>query len=212
MGVHAGHGVLVGLKLSLAGEDVHLRIVGHHALIHAVEGQALAVGAPEESFTDAELIAVDGLAIDNLSRAISGELPLLAVSGTHVELLVALEGQGATLLRPVLFGLVGVGGLGPLEAFFLKIVERPAILAAQEHQRLVSVGIGGSEGRAEVDVGLQQGEEHVLLAVGVDGAALFHVLIHQLVAPPGKEQALRTQVVVVATAEVEVFQCEKLLG
>ena len=39
MALHASHGVLDGHRLGLAGLGVHQRVVDHHALIHAVEGQ-----------------------------------------------------------------------------------------------------------------------------------------------------------------------------
>ena len=64
---HACHGILVGFQFSLTLEGVHLRIVGYHTLVHAVEGQFLAILAPEGTFVDAELIAVNALAIDNLA-------------------------------------------------------------------------------------------------------------------------------------------------
>ena len=60
---HAGHGVLVGSQRRLSLEGVALRIVGHHALVHAVEGELLPVGTPEGSLVDAELISMHALSI-----------------------------------------------------------------------------------------------------------------------------------------------------
>ena len=48
-------------------KKVHLRIVGHHALVHTVESEAHAIGAPEETTVDAKLIAVYALSVYNLS-------------------------------------------------------------------------------------------------------------------------------------------------
>ena len=70
MAGHACHGVFVGLVGRFAREDIHLRIVCHHRLIHAVEGQALAVGTPEGSLVDAELVSVYGRTIHHIAAAI----------------------------------------------------------------------------------------------------------------------------------------------
>ena len=55
----ACHGIFVWLVRCFAGENIDLWIVGHHALVHAVEGEALSVGTPERAFVDAEFITVD---------------------------------------------------------------------------------------------------------------------------------------------------------
>ena len=62
---HACHRVFVRLICSLPGEDVHLRIVCHHALIHPIESQTHAIRTPERAFIDTELITVYGLSIDD---------------------------------------------------------------------------------------------------------------------------------------------------
>ena len=67
MARHTSHRVFVGLVGGFAWEDIHLRIVGHHALIHAVEGEALSVRTPEGAFLNTEFVAVDTLSIDNLA-------------------------------------------------------------------------------------------------------------------------------------------------
>ena len=70
MAGHSGHGVFVGLIGGFAGEDVHLRIVCHHLLIHAIEGQFSAVRTPESAFVDAELVTMYRLPINNLTTSI----------------------------------------------------------------------------------------------------------------------------------------------
>ena len=46
----ACHGVLDRLRFRYAVADVNEGIIGHHALVHAVEAEPLAVGAPEGAF------------------------------------------------------------------------------------------------------------------------------------------------------------------
>ena len=67
---HPCHWVFVGLTGRFAREDVDLGIVGHHALVHAVESQPLSIGTPEGAFLNAKLIAVDTLAVDDLTTAV----------------------------------------------------------------------------------------------------------------------------------------------
>ncbi len=90
---HAGHRVLVRSQRCLALERVDLRIVGHHALVHAVEGELLPVGAPEGSLVDAELIPVDALPIDYFARAVFRELMLRSVGRLDEQVMVAEEGD-----------------------------------------------------------------------------------------------------------------------
>ena len=88
MGVHASHRVLIGLMCSLARKDIDLRIVGYHALVHAVECQTLSVRTPERTFLDAELVAVYALSIDDLATAVGAQLVLLAFAVNHKQLMV----------------------------------------------------------------------------------------------------------------------------
>ena len=77
----ACHRILVWCRLGAAGlclrmievinlRDIHLWIISHHALVHAVEGEQFAVRAPEGTLADAELIAVNTLTIYDFSAAI----------------------------------------------------------------------------------------------------------------------------------------------
>ena len=63
---HACHRIFVGHEGCDAGGGVHLRIIGHHALVHPVEGQIRAFRAPERTFHDAELVAVNRLAVNDV--------------------------------------------------------------------------------------------------------------------------------------------------
>ena len=70
----AGHRVFVGFQRGYATEDVHLWVVGHHALVHAVEGKALFVRTPEQAAHDAPFITVNSLAIDDVARPVGSNL------------------------------------------------------------------------------------------------------------------------------------------
>ena len=69
---HTCHRVFVGLVGRLAWEDVNLRVVCHHALVHTVESQFGAIRTPEGTFIDTELITMYGLSIHDLPTAIGG--------------------------------------------------------------------------------------------------------------------------------------------
>ena len=53
------------------GLDVYLRIAWHHALVHTIICQGLAVGRPEGSAADTKFIAVYALTVDDVVAAIS---------------------------------------------------------------------------------------------------------------------------------------------
>ena len=118
---HACHRIFVWLIGGAAWENIHLRVVGHHALVHAVEGQPLSVGTPEEAFHDAKLIAVYSFAIHNLAAAVGSELLFLAVC-QYIELMVGLlEGQCSGGLVPFLER--GLSGrLRPFHLLCLEVV------------------------------------------------------------------------------------------
>ena len=80
------HWVFVGLVGGAAAIDIYLRIVCHHRLVHAIEGESLSVGTPKGAFLDTELVAVYALSIDYLTAAVGGELALFVSSSTHIEL------------------------------------------------------------------------------------------------------------------------------
>ena len=63
MAGHACHRIFVRFQGGDAGRGVHLRIIGHHALVHAVEGQVSAFRTPECTFIDTEFVAVYGLSV-----------------------------------------------------------------------------------------------------------------------------------------------------
>ena len=88
MGVHTRHGIFVWLVGGFAGEDVHLRVVGNHRLVHTVKGQPLTVRTPEGALVDAELIAVYGLAVHNVAAAVRCQLVLVALAVNDKQLVI----------------------------------------------------------------------------------------------------------------------------
>ena len=64
---HTSHRVFVGLQLCHTRVDIHLWIVSHHRLVHAIERQSLPVRTPKRTFLNTEFIAMDSLSIDNLA-------------------------------------------------------------------------------------------------------------------------------------------------
>ena len=67
---HTCHRIFIGFVGGRPWEDVNLRIVGNHTLVHAVEGQLVAVRTPEGTLVDTELITMHGLSIYDLSTAV----------------------------------------------------------------------------------------------------------------------------------------------
>ena len=60
-----------------------------HALVHAIEGQAAAVGAPEEPAIDPELILMHALPVDECGRAIGRQLLRRAIGEEEEEVVVS---------------------------------------------------------------------------------------------------------------------------
>ena len=138
MACHSSHRIFVGLECGLALEGVHLRIVGHHRLVHSVECETLSVGTPEESFLYAELVAVNGLSVDYLTAAVVGYLRCLVVGVGHAELVVFHIHHGFRLAVPFAILLV-LAVLSPCDLLFLPVVEQS--YASVVHDGLGLVGV-----------------------------------------------------------------------
>ena len=65
MAGHSCHRVTDVIHFSYTCRDVYKRVLRHHAFVHAVESEQVAFRAPEGTFVDAELIAVDRLPADD---------------------------------------------------------------------------------------------------------------------------------------------------
>ena len=65
MARHARHRIAYPFDFGLAGVGLEQRILTHHRLVHAVEGQQVTLGAPEDAALDAELVTMDRLPPDD---------------------------------------------------------------------------------------------------------------------------------------------------
>ena len=101
MGVSACHRVFIGFAGSNTRVDIYLRIVCHLTLVHAVESQFLAVGAPEGTGRNTEFISVYGRTVHHTGRAVGGQLVLLVIGIPHVQLVVFHVGYSPRCLVPV---------------------------------------------------------------------------------------------------------------
>ena len=214
---HPRHRVFVRLIRGTAGEDIHLRIVGHHTLVHAIEGQPLSVRTPECAFFNAKLITVNTLSIDNLTRAIGGELVLLFVGIDHKELISFHICCSLRDAVPVISRLSSDTVL-PDDLLLFEVHEdhRPSVTHLNE--RLVRVGERDIHQVTHISlvvtacplVDLVEGEELFLLTgFGIDGVTLLHIGLYQLVAPPCQPEVLRLEAVIVRTTEIQVLEGEE---
>ena len=64
--------------------DVNQRIVCHHALVHEVIGEFGAVGRPEDTAVDGELVTVNRLSRDDVLRVLCHPDMILAISDVQV--------------------------------------------------------------------------------------------------------------------------------
>ena len=103
---HTCHGIFVGIGLSNAHFWVHqsvdLWIVCHHGLVHAIESELIALGAPECTFVDAKLIAVNRGAVEQFAVAICRHLMGATVGGGDKEVVVFDESEGTRGIAEVL--------------------------------------------------------------------------------------------------------------
>ena len=216
------HGIFLGSRGGNVACGIgHLRhinqgIVGDHRLVHAIECQACACRIPEQSTHDAELVAVHGLAIDDVARTVGCELSGLPCPISDIEVVALHVGQCPTLLAP-LGGLLLATVLTPHLLLGLEVDHLYLAHSAQCSQRLVGVGERDTRERtdsvvAQPLVDLSTSEKHFLLAIlEVDSPASVGSNAHQLVAPPAQRAVLWNHVTVVRSAEVQVLERELLL-
>ena len=185
---HARHGVFDGVGGGDTLGDVDERIVGHHALVHAVVGEELAVGRPEDAAVDGELIAVHALTGHHALRVV-GDLDLLVAFG-HIQVVFDGIGHVQGGLADILVGSArGKGGDG-VDASLLDVhlVEVDAVVA-----QAVEIGLVFVDPRQLGDtfqfvdalafgeaVQLVEGEEGgFFLAVGHHGDDLVVLHLHE---------------------------------
>ena len=228
---HARHGILVRLHGGDARLNVHLRIVGHHALVHAVVGQAVAFGAPEGALHDAELVAVHGLSIHQVmvlrgrgrigklrtERADVGSLGRAAhveavahgvsgraSSGSKVDVGRALA-QGDDVVHVAKLEVVVYHIFGETYHGNGPVGVRECGAVEVEHTGKLHCRVGG-----KVAVGLAHGEEQALFAVArIDRLDFLGIGHDATVAPPlHVVQVLDGAVEVIVSAGNEVLQRE----
>ena len=60
------HRIFARISGGYACRDIHLRIVGHHTLVHPIESELFPVRTPECSFGNAELVTMYGFSIHQI--------------------------------------------------------------------------------------------------------------------------------------------------
>ena len=212
--------------------NIHLRIICHHTLVHAIEGEQFAVRAPEGTLADAELIAVNTLTIYDRAAAVCRDLEIVRlllschgivgyVEGAHIEV-VALQIGESILLCVSLEEVLAIFKLHLAQQLMLLEVDGVGLAAITYHhdalacERELSV-VEGSYldvlGRSNPLVDVVDAEEFGLLARSlVHEIASLHVLADEFISPPGAPAVLCHHVAVVVAAEVQIFQCEGFLA
>ena len=197
---HAGHRVFLWCELRHAVGDVHHRIVGHHRLVHAVKRQQVALGAPERTFRNAKLVAVDAHAILQFACAVGGHLMAFAVGRCHEEVPVFHVSLTAASAVVVACLHTAFARCCPFSLLRFPVVEHVGILCGQESQGLSCVGESGVGevvhlahfGRVDSGVDLFNSEEHALLLLLLSFLVkqrtnLVNFRFEETVAPPSRE-------------------------
>ena len=201
--------------------DVDERIVGDHALIHAVEGEPATVGAPEGAFVDAEFVAVHGGAVEEFAAAVGRHGVLATVGGGDVEIIVLGVGEGAACRGEVLVADAALEGDEPFDATVFPIIVEEGAGGAESGDGATGFGEGGggegaqhaTPGGVERCIDLSEGEKARAFrvettAVGVaELRYLRHVGAKERIPPPSGENALGLEVPIVGTAPHQVVEC-----
>ena len=144
--------------------DVDERIVGDHALVHAIEREATPVGAPERAFVNAEFVTVDGGAVEQLAVAVGGNGVLVSVGGGDVEVIVLGVSQGLTRWGEVLVFDASFERDRPFDATIFPIVAKERAGGAKGGNGATGLGEGGGGERTQhaatggVERGIDLGE------------------------------------------------------
>ena len=143
----ACHRVFVGLALCYSTENVHLRIVSHHALIHAIECQFLSIGCPKHTFVYAKLVTVYALTIDDFPASIGRQLNVVAIRGAYMELLTFRFYIRGSLGDGIPFGHIALvsSADAPFCLFRFPVVQAHVCSVAQQYQRLARVRKRGAK-------------------------------------------------------------------
>ena len=69
--------------------DINKGIIGHHRLVHTVEGEQTPTGTEERAFVDAKFVAMHTCAVGNLTRTVKTYLMLDIIRRAQEEIPVA---------------------------------------------------------------------------------------------------------------------------
>ena len=199
---HTCHGVFVGIWLCHThfGTDqgVDLWIICHHGLIHSIERELVAFGAPECAFVDAKLIAVNGSTVEKFAIAVGGNLVRAPIGSGDEEVVVFGESQRARSYAEVFVCDALFEGKRPNDGLFLPIVGYDAFGGCDFGNGFVAFGEGGaneivyfSKARG-VDGGIHGlkvekrllGWTHAFPFVGEEQGNFFDIGLHQGISPP----------------------------
>ena len=79
----ARHGVFEAVRLCWSRLNAEKRVIGNPALIHAIKSQLVVVATPEQSFADAEFVAMHTLTIYDAVATILCDLDFARYRGSQ---------------------------------------------------------------------------------------------------------------------------------
>ena len=224
MARHARHGVFLGRDLCHAVEDVDEREVRHHALVHAVERQQIALRTPKQPFVDAELVAVHRQAVLQFARAVGRDRQVLALARAYIYIVVLHVGQSRGYGRS--FRVLHVpfwAEHGKDDLLLSPVVVHRTLVGAHAHYRAVCFGKGCACKGAHlaecrrVERGIDVGERakrgiflHLLSLVVEKEVKFFHFRLNEAVAPPSGKYRAGLDVPIVRAAPHQVIERELL--
>ena len=224
MARHTRHRILLGSQLCHAMVDIDEGIVRDHRLVHAIEGQQIALRTPERSLGNAEFVTMDAQTILEFTRSVGRHLMVTSVSGEHKEVPILHVGQ--RLRCGIEFRMLRASHVGhaPHDLLLLPVVEETEVIRAEKHLRTVGIGefriqqvidtthFGGVNGCIE----FVDGEEYFgLHLTSVFVGQTLHVVdieFHQTVAPEGGAVVGGHDVGVVRSAPHQILKRKAFLA
>ena len=227
----ARHWILVGGSCSTASlrfrmieaielRYVYLRIVGHHALIHAIESKLLSVWREERSLADAKLVTMNALSVYDIARSVFRQLPVFQSAG-DIKIVVLKVGNGLTLVVQFKHLLTILKLTSAQQRMFLEVDGENLASRVYDNDALSCVWERGLIervylyvlGRCYPLVYLIYRKELCFLSrCLIYEETLFCILTHQLVSPPCAPTVLGNHVAIIGTAKVEILKSERFLS
>ena len=231
MAGHACHGVLLGSKLRNLCGAVHLNVhkgkVGHHALVHTVEGKEPTFRAPEGTLLDTEFVAMDRRSVKQVTRTVGGHLQVLAIGSTNIEVIVLDISRAVGCRTELTVGCAAQCRLHPGNLPTFPVIFKQVLVALETNYHLLSTLKSGILKGAERIFG-RGGTEHRIHLVAVEEESLggchgtsaavghqrtgIYTGAHQTLAPPCSRNVLRLQGPILVSAPHEfvkrgILQC-----